>query len=79
MCTRHTQPTLCHFLHCLTIHTQITLNFTGCELKHLFSQRWLNAYPEGVVHHVVGVGQVAADTVVGALHVWLSGEVAGKQ
>jgi len=39
----------------------------------------LNTYPEGVVHYVVGVGQVAADAVVGTLHVWLSGEVAGKE
>ncbi len=63
----------------LNIHTQIPLDFTCCKLQHLFSQRWLNAYPEGVVHHVVGIGQVATDTVVGAFHIWLSGQVPGKQ
>ena len=47
----------------LTIHTQIALNLTGCELHHHFSQRWLDTYPEGVVHHVVGVDQVAGKIV----------------
>ena len=29
-------------------------------------ERGLHADPEGVVHHVVGVGQVAADAVLGS-------------
>ena len=68
-----------HNWRCLTIHTQITLNLTDHKIKHLLCQRWLDTNPEGVVHHVVGVGQVANDTVVGAFHIWLSGEVAGKE
>jgi len=65
--------------HYLTIHTKITFDFIGHKLQHLFRQRWLHPNPEGVIHHIVGVGQVAADAVVGSLHVWLSGEVAGKE
>ena len=63
----------------LQFYTQITFDFARCELQHLFCQRWLHPNPEGVVHYVVGVGQVATDTVVGALQIWLSGEVAGKE
>ena len=35
--------------------------------------------PEGVVHHVVGVGQVTADTVVGPNHIGLTCQIAGEQ
>ena len=53
----------CHRSHNLIIHTEITLNLVSRKLQHLFRQRWLNAYPEGVVHYVVGVGQVAGKIV----------------
>ena len=39
----------------------------------------MNADPEGVVHHVIGVGQVATDPIVDTDHVGLAGQVAGKQ
>ena len=56
-----------------------TLQSSGRELQHLFSQRRLHADPEGVVHHVVGIGQVTADTEVGPDHIRLARQVAGKQ
>ena len=48
-------------------------------LQHHFREGGLYADPEGVVHDDVGLGQVAADAVVLALHVGLAGEVAGKE
>ena len=49
------------------------------KLHHLIGKRGLNADPEGVVHHIVGVGKVAADTLVCSDHVGLARKVSGKQ
>ena len=62
----------------LEANAQVRFNLVRHELQHYWRQRGLNPNPESVVHHVVGVGQVAADTVVGPSHVRLACEVAGK-
>lgn len=61
------------------VHAEISLDLVRCKFQHLRRQRRLNANPECVVHHVVGVGKVTADAVVGADHVRLARQVAGKQ
>jgi len=61
------------------VHTQITFNLLRRKFQHLPCQRRLYADPEGVVHHVVGVGQVAADAVVGPCHTrWVLNELARR-
>ena len=60
-------------------HAEVALNLAGGELHHFFREGGLHPDPEGVVHYVVSVGQVATDPVLGALHVGLAGQVAGKQ
>ena len=74
--TRHL---LRHRWQCSTTHTQITLNLAGRKLQHLLGQRRLHPNPEGFVHHIIGVAQIPADAVVGTLHIWLTGQVTGKQ
>jgi hypothetical protein len=61
------------------IHAEISLDLAGGKFHHLFGERGLYANPEGVVHHVIRIDQVAADAVVGADHVGLASQVAGKQ
>ena len=63
----------------LKIHAEVAFNFAGCKLQHLERQSRLHANPESVVHHIVGIGQVAADAVMGALHVRLAGQITCKQ
>ena len=61
------------------MYTQIRFDLASGKLSHLPRQRRLHPNPEGVVHHIVGIGQVAADTVVGTDHVGLASQVARKQ
>ena len=48
----------------LKIHAEISLDLACCKFHHLFGERGLHTDPERVVHHIVGVGQIAADAVV---------------
>ena len=48
-------------------------------IQHVHREGWLQPYPEGLVHHEVGIDQIAADSVSPALHVRLTGEVTGEQ
>lgn len=48
-------------------------------LQHVFREGGLDADPEGVIHDVIGLGQVAADALVLVLHVGLTAEVASEE
>ena len=52
--------------HGSKIHAEIALDLAGRELQHRPGQRRLHPYPEGVVHHIVGMGQITADPIVGS-------------
>ncbi len=60
------------------VYAQVIFNFAGRKFQHLSCQGRLHPNPEGVVHHVVGVRQVAADTIIGTDHIGLAGQIAGK-
>ena len=61
------------------IHAEIGLDLLCSELQHLTRQCRLHADPEGVVHHVVCIGQFTTDAVVGPSHVGLTCQVARKE
>ena len=63
----------------LEIHAKISFDLLCCKLQHLGSQRRLHADPESVVHHIIRIGQIAANSVVGTDHVGLTGQVAGEE
>jgi len=63
----------------LEIHAKIRLDFFCRELQHFLGQSRLDAYPESVVHHIIGVAQIAANSVIGVDHVRLTGQVTGEE
>lgn len=63
----------------LKINTKITFDLHRRKLEHIESKRWLYPNPKCVLHDIVGIAQVTADTIVCAGHIGLPGQVACKQ
>ena len=63
----------------LKIYPEISLDLARCKFQHLLSERWLNTNPKGTIHHLIRIGQITADTIVGTDHVGLAGQVPRKQ
>ena len=63
----------------LEANAQVRFNLVRHEVQHCWRQRRLYPDPESVVHNVVRILKVAADSVVSPNHVWLASEVSCKK
>ena len=68
-----------YVLNALEIYTKKYLKLLDHKTQHLFIQAGVNAYPESIVHDVIGASKLAADTICPIFEIRLAREVTGKQ